>query len=164
MKKAFTLIELLVVVLIIGILAAIALPQYEAAVEKSRAAEAVLNLKHIQQAFILRNLEDPNYADTLDHTLIQSIVELSGGKWKGNVYCTKHFYYAFEGPDITAYRLNDPNCDTSPALDKVLYYLWIDVPSYGYWANVKECDAFTDTGYRVCKGLEGQGFTTSDER
>ena len=65
-KQAFTLIELLVVVLIIGILAAVALPQYQKAVEKTRAAEAKIVLNKVRQIHQLCVLElgsecDSNY-------------------------------------------------------------------------------------------------------
>ena len=58
LSKGFTLIELLVVVLIIGILAAVAVPQYQLAVEKSRAAEAITLMSSLQKAvdlYILQN-------------------------------------------------------------------------------------------------------------
>ncbi|NQT47195.1 MAG: pilin [Candidatus Omnitrophica bacterium] len=53
MKRAFTLIELLIVVLIVGILATVALPQYQKVVEKARGVEAFTNLKRIGDAELL---------------------------------------------------------------------------------------------------------------
>lgn len=102
MKRGFTLIELLVVVLIIGILASVALPQYTKAVTKARFAEAITNLKTIAQADEVCRLAggtvhysdwcpapDCDLAD-LDVTVPQE---------------TKHFfYYASDGPASNCYN------------------------------------------------------------
>ena len=65
-KKAFTLIELLVVVLIIGILAAVALPQYQKTVERSKATQAMQMLSSIAQAYQIAYLANGEYAQKFE--------------------------------------------------------------------------------------------------
>ncbi len=64
-KKAFTLLELLIVVLIIGILAAIALPQYKKAVLKSRLVAMFPYVKAVTSAQERYYLTNSHYANSI---------------------------------------------------------------------------------------------------
>ena len=95
--KAFTLIELLVVVLIIGILAAVALPQYRKAVVKTRATTILPVLKSIkdaQEVYYLTNGEYTLKVEDLDISLPANctLVNEETGEWK----CGKDFLVDME--------------------------------------------------------------------
>ncbi|WP_458401803.1 type IV pilin protein [Candidatus Avelusimicrobium sp.] len=70
MRKGFTLIELLVVVLIIGILSAVALPQYNRAVLKSRATQGFVTLSALEKAQQEYKLANGTFTTELDNLSI----------------------------------------------------------------------------------------------
>lgn len=57
-KSGFTLIELLIVIVIIGILATIAIPQYQKMVDRSRLAEGFSMVEAIKRAISMYRLEN----------------------------------------------------------------------------------------------------------
>ncbi len=79
----FTLIELLVVVLIIGILAAIALPQYEKAVFQSKAVQALVGFDALIKAEKIYYMSNGSFDTTLE------ALDLQLPEFQGSLYeCT----------------------------------------------------------------------------
>jgi len=78
-KQAFTLIELLVVVLIIGILAAVALPQYQKAVLKARLTQMMVYMDALYkgaEVYYMANGNYPNDVSELPLDITGTAVEL----------------------------------------------------------------------------------------
>lgn len=105
MNKGFTLIELMVVVLIIGILSAVALPEYTLAVERSRSAEALVNGKAVVDS-VQRHLQ-MYPGETVTTAAQLADVKLGGGTtstWNNGFYTTTNFIYKIINNGVEAKR------------------------------------------------------------
>ncbi len=169
--KGFTLIELLVVVLIIGILAAVALPQYQYAVEKSRVAEALVQLNSLQKAVDVYLLEN-GYPTNDEHVSFLGDQQNGHGKLaidttgsldctvKNESYCVSRdfIYTAFCDPDscycIATRVLSGYENESSNTKYELILYKNQD-------AWTKACyylEEHYPQGKKLCDSLQTQGW------
>ncbi len=96
-KRGFTLIELLVVVLIIGILASVALPQYQKAVSKSRYVQAMALADAAAKGAMLYKMANGSYPTSLEDlditlpgTLSANKKDVSVNDYRCHLYMGEH--------------------------------------------------------------------------
>lgn len=155
--KAFTLIELLVVVLILGILAAIALPQYQLAVEKSRAAEAFTILRAIADANHRYYLENGVYAkeDDMDKLDI-SIPKTYINNMSPHRIATNNFIYSCGSLEDDSNKIAIAQ-RADEGKTKQEYYIYMKANEY---PNKFRCWAYTQSSTvskKICAQINAKG-------
>ncbi len=163
-KKGFTLIELLVVVLIIGILSAVALPQYTRAVEKARVAEVETIMADLRRGYKLYTVANPPKkaaaGSALQYSInmpsLEEIMKAGGFSYpltNGKIV-TKNF--TVNAPDNLRMAYGGCSGEFSATRQDGSYSVYFSSSE----PVTKCCQGATDKGKETCKGL-GSGWSTS---
>ena len=155
-KKGFTLLELLVVVLIIGILASIALPQYKMAVTKAKVASILPLMRRFKDAMEEYKLQHGSYDD--EEGLSPDAATL-GANWPSDWKDSQNDKPCGD----STYCYNDYwECYASSGIVKCIHYGIYDIglfsPDDEDFHGKTMCMARGDEGHKICKALGGKAF------
>ncbi len=123
-QRGFTLIEIMVVVVIIGLLAAVIVPQLMGNVDQARVAKARQDIQAIETALTMFRLDNSKYPTTDQglKSLIQQPTDPSIRNWRPGGYVKKpsrdpwgnDYQYVYPGTHGTEYDLFSLGADGQP--------------------------------------------------
>ena len=150
----FTLIELLVVVLIIGILAGVALPQYQTAVDKAQYGKIIPMTKALKDATEVYYMANGTYEFKIGDIDISGPSGCSFPAGDNIVLCNDSWY------DILNYASNVVGFmggRYQAKTEQNAYRIWLDHNTSGKPSGQRECVAYDNSAraHRLCKAMGG---------